>query len=71
MSERTKSNRDSGSVWKAKAFWDEVEGCIEAPDPLDLHEFATADRLGIDAPASFRDGLRREMRALVRRRYSH
>jgi hypothetical protein len=69
MSARTKPVRTSGDVWKARSFWDEVEECIEAADPLDLHEFATADRWPIEAPASFRDGLRIQLRALVRRRY--
>jgi hypothetical protein len=68
MSQRTKPVRTSESAWKARSFWDEVEECIEAADPLDLHEFATADRWPIAAPASFREGLRIQLRALVRRR---
>jgi hypothetical protein len=69
MSACTRPAGTSGDVWKARSFWDEVEECIEAADPLDLHEFATADRWPIEAPASFRDGLRIQLRALVRRRY--
>jgi hypothetical protein len=69
MSERTKPVRSGSDVWKARSFWDEVEECIEAADPLDLHEFASADRWPIEVDASFRDGLRSQLRALVRRRY--
>jgi hypothetical protein len=71
MSARTKSVCTRESASRARSFWDEVEECIEAADPLDLHEFASADRWPIEAPASFRDGLRIQLRALVRRRYAN
>lgn len=70
MNERPKTIRASGSL-RAASFWDEVESCIESADALDLYEFTTADRWPIDAAPGFEDGLAREMRALVRRRYAH
>ncbi len=71
MSQRTKPSHASGTSLRAASFWDEVEACIETADALDLHDFATADRWPIEATPGFRERLAREMRALVRRRYSH
>ncbi len=55
--------------YRAQAFWDEVEECVESLGWRDFSAFASADALPIDAPEGFRVALREQMRALVRRLY--
>jgi hypothetical protein len=56
-------------VWHSRAFWDDVEYEVAAPDPYDLLEFLTADERPIESRPGFRDELRTELAVLVRRRY--
>lgn len=52
------------------SFWDEVEIEIEALDWSDFIEFLASDSGLFDARPAFQEGLRRELTALVRRRWS-
>lgn len=56
-------------VWHSRAFWDEVEYEVAAPDPYDLLEFLTADERPIESRPGFRDELRARLAVLVGRRY--
>jgi hypothetical protein len=62
-------DRTLAHPYRAAAFWDEVEECVESLDWRDFLEFASADALPFDAPDGFRIALREQMRSLVRRLY--
>ncbi len=62
-------SRTDAPVWRSRAFWDEVEYEVAAPDPYDLLEFLTAGERPISSRPGFRAELRAELGGLVRRRY--
>ncbi|MFQ5698299.1 MAG: hypothetical protein ACE5IL_08450 [Myxococcota bacterium] len=52
------------------SFWDDVEIEIEALDWRDFVEFLSSDRGPFEARPAFREGLRRRLAGLIRRRWS-
>jgi hypothetical protein len=71
MSEYRSKSRHVAGTWAAPRFWDEVEHEVESLDLWDLVDFIAADRLPIEPRPGFEAELREDLRAYVRRRYSH
>jgi len=71
MSEYRSKSRHAADTWAAPRFWDEVEYEVESLDLWDLADFIAADSLPIEPRPGFESELREDLRAYVRRRYSH